>query len=403
MEHWLHQHIFKLGWLLTKDFHITTILYYTFFLPGVVLYECVIWLTAGILDVQAERAFQMPAKQEIGELKLNFVRIARRASLLKTTIIQIMPLVVGLSIIWAITFQILQIDETIAQIEATSIRATAGSLGGLTSAVDFWFWTYVAFTISNTMLPDPGVLRRLRWLLLPVGAVIALLLFLPIDQALVNDILYNYVLVFLQVLLAVFVVMTVLDFLGVLVLGTLESIVERITGDSATFENGKMVVMRREEVLERRKQERERARARQREQPALPTTQAGPPSVYNLAFPVPGPPGREPISQQATSIVEPDEKPDSSGTPARPKREEPDVVESVAEETEIKINLPGRSRSDDLDSLDEESTAEDEQRKLEDDAKDAVEVLSEQADSEDDGEDSESETEDQPSKDAESA
>ncbi len=392
MERWLHQHIFKLGWLLTKDFHITTILYYTFFLPGVVLYECVIWLTAGILDVQAERVFQMPAKQEIGELKLNFVRISRRAHPIKMTIIQIMPLIVGLGVIWVIAFQILQIDEAIMQIDAPSIRVAAGSLGNLTLAADFWFWTYVAFTISNTMLPEPGVLRRLYWLLLLAGVVFALFLSLPVDETFADDVLYGYLFVFLQVLLAVFVTMTVLDFVGVLVLGMLESLAERITGDSATFENGRMVVMGRAEVVARRKRARERARGRQREQPAM---QTGPPSVYNLALPVPGPPGREPISQQASSIVDPDAKPEVGGIPARPRREELNVVESVAEEAEIKINLPGRSRSEVGRSSEEKTSAEDGQRELEENAKEAVGILSKQPDSGDD--------EDQPSTDAESA
>jgi hypothetical protein len=66
LERSLHQRIFKVGWLLSKNSQTTTILYYTFFLPGVALHELVLWLVAGFLDVRAERAIAWPQKQEIG-------------------------------------------------------------------------------------------------------------------------------------------------------------------------------------------------------------------------------------------------------------------------------------------------------------------------------------------------
>ena len=67
IERWLHQHIFKVGWLLTNNFQTTTVLYYILFLPGILLHECSLWLAAGILNVRAERAIEFPAEQEIGE------------------------------------------------------------------------------------------------------------------------------------------------------------------------------------------------------------------------------------------------------------------------------------------------------------------------------------------------
>ncbi len=77
LERWLHQHIFKVGWLLTKNLQTTTILYYTFFLPGVVLHEFIYWLFAGFINVRAERAIAWPEAQAIAELRLNFIRLAR--------------------------------------------------------------------------------------------------------------------------------------------------------------------------------------------------------------------------------------------------------------------------------------------------------------------------------------
>jgi hypothetical protein len=64
----MHQHIFKVGWLVTKKLRTTTTLYYTIFLPGVFLHEIVLWFIAGILNVRAERAIAWPEQQAIGEL-----------------------------------------------------------------------------------------------------------------------------------------------------------------------------------------------------------------------------------------------------------------------------------------------------------------------------------------------
>ena len=96
----MHQHIFKVGWLLTQNYETTTILYYTFFLPGIILHEVIYWLVAGLLDVRAERSIKWPEKQEIGELRLNFVQLARRTGRIQRAIISSAPLIIGLVIVW---------------------------------------------------------------------------------------------------------------------------------------------------------------------------------------------------------------------------------------------------------------------------------------------------------------
>lgn len=154
IERWLHQHIFKVGWLLTRSYRTTTILYYTFFLPGVVLHEVVYWLVAGALNVSAERAIKWPEAQEIGELKLNFVRISPRTSLYKRTIISTAPLVAGLVIIWVAANHVFDLQGTLAIMSGGDLDDVAAGLAHLTSAPDFWLWAYLVFTISNTMYPS---------------------------------------------------------------------------------------------------------------------------------------------------------------------------------------------------------------------------------------------------------
>lgn len=345
MERWLHQHIFKLGWLLTRDFYITTILYYTFFLPGIVVYEVVYWLIAGVLDVRADRAIAIPEKQEIGELRLSFVKLSRKTPPHKLAIINMMPLVAGLALIWLIVFTVFDITTLAARLAEN----TGGILRGLSIAVeylvsrpDFWLWSYLVFTIANTMMPDTTIVREWWWVVAAVAVVCVLLLILGAGDV-IGDFLSGPVATGLNALSGIFGIIIMVDLIAVAGLGSAEALFEWATGHSATFKNGKMIVMTRAEAAELRKQEREKARGKQRKTPTIPS-EAGLPSVYKLSLPVPGPPGQEPVTQTIATVVEAEEQQEPA--PQRPIREEPSVVSGSATHREMRINIPGRDRSD---------------------------------------------------------
>ena len=98
------------------------------------------------------------------------------------------------------------------------------------------------------------------------------------------------------------VVIVAIDLLVTGVLGVIEAMIERITGDSATFQNGKLVAMTREEMLRQREQQR----AKQENasvKPAKTRAPAGPPSVYKLPLPIPGAPGRELSPSRSSSAA----------------------------------------------------------------------------------------------------
>jgi len=94
----------------------------------------------------------------------------------------------------------------------------------------------------------------------------------------------------LNILSATFAVIIAINLLATIVLGTVEAVIERITGDSATFQGDKLIAMRRAEIVELRRQQREK-QIKQMEKKARLT--GGPPSIYSLPLPIPGPPGRE--------------------------------------------------------------------------------------------------------------
>ncbi|MDX1994869.1 MAG: hypothetical protein SF029_20970 [bacterium] len=348
LERWLHQHIFKVGWLLTKNYNTTTVFYYTFFLPGIIVYEVVYWLAAGVLNVRADRAIAFPEKQEIGELRLTFVKLSKKAPAWKVNLISAAPLIAGILLIWLIATNILNVDDALRPPAGSTNFDLAVTLRQLLGTADFWLWTYFVFTIGNTMMPDASVLKVWRWVLWPMAGGVVLLFALGVGEEIVGEALSGPIARALNVLSTAFILIVVLNITAVGLLGAIESLVERITGDSATFKNGKMITMTRAEALKLRQEERQKAhqtarpagasggRQRQTAAPALPP---GAPSIYKFAFPIPAAPGQEPITQQAAVIVEPEKPPTLPGA-ERPKRIEPDVVTSEAEKAPEPVPTP---------------------------------------------------------------
>ncbi|MCS7069916.1 MAG: hypothetical protein NZM00_00300, partial [Anaerolinea sp.] len=239
LEAWLSQHLFKVGWLITKDLHTTTLLYYLFFLPGVILHELTLWLTAGILNVRAERAIAWPEPQAVAELKLNFVRVSHRASALKLAIIHTMPLIVGVVLIYGIANGVLNISGFISMMQGGSISFDA-ALSRLISTPDFFLWVYLIFVIGFTMWPDVKMLKGWRIIGLIALGVILFLYTLGIGDTVLANGLAVPLAQGLNILSAAVSVLIVIHLALTGVLGIVEALIERITGDSATFRNGKL-------------------------------------------------------------------------------------------------------------------------------------------------------------------
>jgi hypothetical protein len=306
LERWLHQHMFKVGWLLTKNLHTTTILYYTFFLPGVVLHEVVYWLAAGILNVRAERAITWPEAQAIGELRLNFIRLSKNAGSFKVGLISAAPFAAGVLVIWVIANNILNLGDFIAAVQNGTVNDIPSALKMLTQAPDFFLWVYIGFTISNTMMPRFQHLKGLRILLIIIAASIALLYALGVAEQVLVSGMAEPMNAGLSLLAGAFTVMIAINTFMLGLLGATESIIERITGDSATFQNGKLVAMTREELRKLREQE-EAKRVRQHNKKA--TAPAGPPSIYKLPLPIPDAPSKETLPGPETPPTKPEDKP----------------------------------------------------------------------------------------------
>ncbi len=185
----MHQHIFKVGWLVTKQYQTTTILYYAFFLPGIILNQLIFWLVAGFLNVSAERTIAWPEKQEIGELKLDFIRLSKNVTPFRLAIISTAPLLVGMLAVWHVSNNILNVPLFLTELNKDGFLVNISTaLAHFTNAPDFWIWVYIAFAISNTMMPNFGNLRGWRIALIVIAVLIAAFYVLGAgDQVVMNN------------------------------------------------------------------------------------------------------------------------------------------------------------------------------------------------------------------------
>jgi hypothetical protein len=355
LERLMHEHIFKVGWLVTKNYRTTTILYYIFFLPGVVLNQVVLWLAAGILNVRADRAIQWPAQQEVAELHLDFVKLTKKVSELKLAVIHTAPLVVGVLCVLFISNNLLRFGQVVPYLNQLTWDNAAQVLNFLTNAPDFWLWTYVMFTISNVMMPDFRNLRgwwRVAWVAVGVLGVAILLGF---GNTFIVTMLNGPITVGINALSTMFVIIILADVIVLAVFGSIEAIIERITGDSATFKDGKLIAATRAELQAQQQAQREAQDKRQRQLIAkrlgagagaaafaLPSGAPAnaPSSIYALPLPVPGAPGKELVTALPNAVLSAADK----GGKGRREANKPTVINAP----QVSGSLPATATKSEL-------------------------------------------------------
>lgn len=353
IERWLHQHIFKVGWLLSNSFQVTTVLYYILFLPGIVLHEATLWLAAVLLNARAERSIGFPEPQAIGELRLNFIRLAEDTGRAKRLIIRICPVAAAMAALWVIAANVFRWEELLGLAAEGSLDSVVAALASLIGIADLWLWFYLAFVIANTMFPTLAERsdRREKALVLVTAPALTFIVWRlggaanPAIAGEIEALLGSIGLVIMQI--------TLVNAGAVVALGTVEALAERVSNRSATFRDGKMLTMSRQEAREfksaqrRGSREPDKSQSKSHSAPSLN-------SIYQLKLPIPGPPGREPVSRSAVAVVnldatEPSPAPAQEATAARTVVAEkppaasslPDIIQDSDERISVVQPLAG--------------------------------------------------------------
>jgi hypothetical protein len=290
LERWLHEHIFKVGWLLTKRLSTTTVTYYLLFLPGIVLYEVTLYFAATFLNVRANIRIRIPAEQDMARLRLEFVQLADKIAGPKQPFLTLAPLVVGLLTIGVIATSVLRLDRIFEAVRFAGLESLPTVLADVLDTPGFWLWAYLIFTIANTMFPsDFKAMRRLRPLATLLALAIGVGFLLGISDDLLGFALSGPLNALVISLVETMAVVAVLNLFVTLLLSIIENTYERIRGDSATFQNGKLVALTKAQIQATKAAEREKARKAEERSKQLQKFS----SIYDFPFPLPAAPSKD--------------------------------------------------------------------------------------------------------------
>lgn len=265
------------------------------------LRELTLWLTAGALNVRAEGSLRFPERQDISELRLSFIRVAPGVGQLKLILISLSPLASGLAALWAISAALFPVSGSISPGALGSVTELGAAINALTQTADFWLWLYIVFTIANCSLPALRVKLSAAQKVLPMLALLAFVFGLWRAFTMANPAIALAIEGLIRGLTLIIAQVTLLNFGCVLVLGALEAVIERFSSRSATFRDGRMITLDEGESATP-----ETGPVPARPNPATgstPAKAAPAKSIYDLRLPIPGPPGREPVSRQAVAVV----------------------------------------------------------------------------------------------------
>jgi hypothetical protein len=181
-ERWIHRHMQGVALLAVGDREVAIWLYALPLLPGVILHELSHALAARLVGARVGRVSVFPVRQG-DRIQLGFVPVERTGPV-QTALIGLAPLLVGclaLVLIGHLGLGLGQVGAALAQAD------WAGAWAGLAHALrarDAAVWAYLAFAVSNTMLPSRSDMRAWPVLALFFALVVGLVLLLDMGPAL---------------------------------------------------------------------------------------------------------------------------------------------------------------------------------------------------------------------------
>ena len=175
LQYNLHKEIQGVFLLLTRRADVSIVLFSILFFPGIFVHEASHYLAARILRVPTGSFSLIPRQTVEGRLQLGYVETVH-SDIVRDALIGAAPLLAGglmVAYIGLKQFNLLTLWEGI-QVGAISSWREAITL--VYHSVDFWFWLYLAFVVSSTMMPSKS--DRRAWL--PIALTLILILALSV-------------------------------------------------------------------------------------------------------------------------------------------------------------------------------------------------------------------------------
>ncbi|PJF42449.1 MAG: hypothetical protein CUN50_04100 [Candidatus Thermofonsia Clade 1 bacterium] len=263
-QYWIKQHLFGIGliWLGKKER--AAWIYILVLLPGILLRELSRWTVAGMLGQKPTFITPGPQIDDDGVVHFRLFHY----TILNPVYIGILaatPMVVGFSIMLAISYGALNLPQLLALLGSAESAALRQAFGALLSRADLPIWIYLLFTITNTMLPTLRELRSTWFLWVIFGAFMCFLLVLGMYNAILM-LLAGPIATAIYTLTTVYGSVAAVNLLMLLVISVVEAIFSRLTNRKVEYRPAPL-------------------------QPRRSALEA-PRTIYELRLPTPPPPSR---------------------------------------------------------------------------------------------------------------
>ncbi len=182
LERWIHQHLQGVALLTVGDREVAVWLYALPLLPGVILHELSHALAARLVGVRVGRVSVLPVRQG-DRIQLGFVPVERTGPV-RTTLIGLAPLLVGCLVLILIGHLGLGLGPVGMALAGADWAKAWAYLKSAIHAPNAAVWIYLAFAVSNTMLPSRSDMRAWPVLALFFAVVVGLVLLLDLGPAL---------------------------------------------------------------------------------------------------------------------------------------------------------------------------------------------------------------------------
>jgi hypothetical protein len=169
LQRLLHREIQAVFLILTRDSHATIVIFSMLFLPGVFLHELSHFVMAKILRVRTGRFSILPKPLPDGRLQLGYVETAR-SDVVRDSLIGAAPLIVGTLFVAYVAIYHLQMRVLWDVFRNGQFGLFWMGVRALPQVPDFYFWFYLAFTVSSTMMPSES--DRHAWLELVISVAV---------------------------------------------------------------------------------------------------------------------------------------------------------------------------------------------------------------------------------------
>ncbi|MBC7228069.1 MAG: hypothetical protein H5T61_12715 [Thermoflexales bacterium] len=182
LERWIHRHLQGVALLTVGDREVAVWLYALPLLPGVILHELSHALAARLVGARVGRVSVLPVRQG-DRIQLGFVPVERTGAV-QTALIGLAPLLVGCLTLVLIGHLGLGLGPVGMALAGADWAGAWEHLKSVIHARDAGVWIYLAFAISNTMLPSRSDMRAWPVLVLFFAVVTGLVLLLGIGPTL---------------------------------------------------------------------------------------------------------------------------------------------------------------------------------------------------------------------------